>query len=149
MVSLRKNLRIFCFQKTSWLDNLLPSVPVWVSDVTRRFTTLLQRSNAVLRLKSSLQIVQFNDAITYWKRFYTRSVAEKRQIFALTFLCLAEFFKGISIISKIQLVVHYQCCVLIGWATTRPSWNSESIAHSAFGLMGYWLKANSSSRNNC
>ena len=26
---------------------------------------------------------------------------------------------------------------------------SESIAHSAFGLMGYWLKAHSGSRNNC
>ena len=23
------------------------------------------------------------------------------------------------IISKIQLVVYYQCCILIGWATTR------------------------------
>ena len=22
-------------------------------------------------------------------------------------------------VSKIQLVVYYQCCVLIGWATTR------------------------------
>ena len=26
---------------------------------------------------------------------------------------------------------------------------SESIAHSAFGLMGYWLVAHSGSRNNC
>ena len=26
---------------------------------------------------------------------------------------------------------------------------SESIAHSAFGLMGYWLRALSGSRNNC
>ena len=26
---------------------------------------------------------------------------------------------------------------------------SESIAHSAFGLMGYWLRAHSGSRNNC
>ena len=26
---------------------------------------------------------------------------------------------------------------------------SESIAHSAFGLMGYWLKAHSGWRNNC
>ena len=25
----------------------------------------------------------------------------------------------------------------------------ESIAHSAFGLMGYWLRANLGSRNNC
>ena len=25
---------------------------------------------------------------------------------------------GITIVSKIQLVVYYQCCVLIGWATT-------------------------------
>ena len=25
---------------------------------------------------------------------------------------------------------------------------SESIAHSTFGLMGYWLKAHSGSRNN-
>ena len=24
-----------------------------------------------------------------------------------------------EIISKIQLVVYYQCCILIGWATTR------------------------------
>ena len=26
---------------------------------------------------------------------------------------------------------------------------SESIAHYAFGLMGYWLIAHSGSRNNC
>ena len=26
---------------------------------------------------------------------------------------------------------------------------SESIAHSAFSLMGYWLIAHSGSRNNC
>ena len=26
---------------------------------------------------------------------------------------------------------------------------SESIAHSAFGLMGYWLIAHLGSRNNC
>ena len=25
----------------------------------------------------------------------------------------------VNTISKIQLVVYYQCCVLIGWATTR------------------------------
>ena len=30
LVRLQKNLRIFCFQKTLWLDNLLPSVAVWV-----------------------------------------------------------------------------------------------------------------------
>ena len=30
-VPLQKNLRIFCFQKMLWLDNVLPSVPVWVS----------------------------------------------------------------------------------------------------------------------
>ena len=28
-------------------------------------------------------------------------------------------FARIFLISKIQLVVYYQCCVLIGWATTR------------------------------
>ena len=28
-------------------------------------------------------------------------------------------FKGLTIISKIQLVVYYQWCILIGWATTR------------------------------
>ena len=27
--------------------------------------------------------------------------------------------QGITNISKIQLLVHYQCCILIGWATTR------------------------------
>ena len=26
---------------------------------------------------------------------------------------------GLSHFSKIQLVVYYQCCILIGWATTR------------------------------
>ena len=26
---------------------------------------------------------------------------------------------GISAISKIQLVVYHQCCILIGWATSR------------------------------
>ena len=26
---------------------------------------------------------------------------------------------------------------------------SESIAHSAFGLMGYWLRAHEGERNNC
>ena len=31
LVRLEKCLRIFCVQKTLWLDNLLPSVPVWVS----------------------------------------------------------------------------------------------------------------------
>ena len=29
------------------------------------------------------------------------------------------FFNDITDISKIQLVVYHQCCVLIGWATTR------------------------------
>ena len=109
------------------------------------------------------------------------------------------FSHGLDImISKIQLVVYYQCCVLIGWATTRlyviahqwrkapalkpkqwrlncillgkvvwsryfwpTSWiflkkiiprarmGSESIAHSAFSFMDYWLRAHSGSRNNC
>ena len=27
--------------------------------------------------------------------------------------------KKIKDISKIQLVIYYQCCILIGWATTR------------------------------
>ena len=27
--------------------------------------------------------------------------------------------KRLTLISKIQLVVYYQCCVLIGWATAR------------------------------
>ena len=27
-------------------------------------------------------------------------------------------FLQLNIISKIQLVVYYQCCILIGWATT-------------------------------
>ena len=26
---------------------------------------------------------------------------------------------------------------------------SESIAHSAFGLMGYWLRAHEGEKNNC
>ena len=26
---------------------------------------------------------------------------------------------------------------------------SESISHSVFGFMGYWLRAHSGSRNNC
>ena len=33
-----KKLRIFCFQKTLWLDNLLPSIPVWVSALLRAST---------------------------------------------------------------------------------------------------------------
>ena len=33
-----------------------------------------------------------------------------------SFSCPHERLSGIS---KIQLVVYYQCCVLIGWATTR------------------------------
>ena len=28
-------------------------------------------------------------------------------------------WKKIIIISKIQLVVYYQCCILVDWATTR------------------------------
>ena len=32
---------------------------------------------------------------------------------------LQEGCNNIFIISKIQLVVYYQCCILIGWATTR------------------------------
>ena len=32
----------------------------------------------------------------------------------------AEYGQSLSLISKIQLVIYYQCCVLIGWATTRP-----------------------------
>ena len=31
----------------------------------------------------------------------------------------SAFIGYYEIISKIQLVVYYQCCVLIGWATTR------------------------------
>ena len=30
-----------------------------------------------------------------------------------------KHFNKACLISKIQLVVYYQCCVLIGWATTR------------------------------
>ena len=40
----------------------------------------------------------------------------------LVTLCLLtekECCKGLFLISKIQLVVYYQRCVLIGWATTR------------------------------
>ena len=32
---------------------------------------------------------------------------------------LLEFIYSINLISKIQLVVYYQCCILIAWATTR------------------------------
>ena len=31
-----------------------------------------------------------------------------------TWICTRKTY-----ISKIQLVVYYQCCILIGWATTR------------------------------
>ena len=34
----KKKLRIFSFQKTLWLDNLLPSIPVWVSALLRAST---------------------------------------------------------------------------------------------------------------
>ena len=36
--------------------------------------------------------------------------------------------KGISFFSKIQLVVYYQCCVLIGWAATRCICYSPLVA---------------------
>ena len=41
LVRLQKNLRIFFSQKTLWLDNLLPSVPVWVSGLSVRTVTSL------------------------------------------------------------------------------------------------------------
>ena len=42
----------------------------------------------------------------------------KRHMHVKNFLwCL--LFQLVFTISKIQLVVFYQCCVLIGWATTR------------------------------
>ena len=92
---------------------------------------------------------------------------------------------GIIVFSKIGVVVYYQCCVLIGWASEKSRifggkkrlkccfklfcldifdqlvgfyyktiislapMASDSIAHSAFGLMGYWLRAHSGSMNNC
>ena len=31
----------------------------------------------------------------------------------------AQGTRGIIVITKIQLVVYYKCCILIGWATTR------------------------------
>ena len=34
-------------------------------------------------------------------------------------LCLGLAIYGIWAISKIQLVVYYQYCVLIGWASTK------------------------------
>ena len=50
-----------------------------------------------------------------------RKIFEKRQLPdpALSSLPSALRWQGVYKISKIQLVVYYQCCVLIGWATTR------------------------------
>ena len=39
--------------------------------------------------------------------------------------------KQILSFSKIQLVVYYQCCVLIGWATTRLHVIAHYVAKSA------------------
>ena len=38
---------------------------------------------------------------------------------------------GIMAFSKIKLVVYYQCCVLIGWATTRLYLKAPLVAKSA------------------
>ena len=40
--------------------------------------------------------------------------------YELAFLFVIDQPAEITVISKIQLMVYYQCCVLIGWATTRP-----------------------------
>ena len=34
-------------------------------------------------------------------------------------LWVSDVTQDVYIFSKIQLVVYYQCCILIGWATTR------------------------------
>ena len=46
--------------------------------------------------------------------------------------CRVHFFRqpfSVSVISKIQLVGYYRCCVLIGWATTRLYVIAQFIAH--------------------
>ena len=42
---------------------------------------------------------------------------------------------GLSHFSKIQLVVYYQRCILIGWATTRLLCDSPLIEKSAWFLV--------------
>ena len=44
----QKKFRIFCFQKTLWLENLLPSVPVWVSALQSMQKYPGQRASFVL-----------------------------------------------------------------------------------------------------
>lgn len=39
-----KNLRIFCFRKMLWLDDVLPSVPVWVSVLWRNKYTVIEQN---------------------------------------------------------------------------------------------------------
>ena len=36
-----------------------------------------------------------------------------------TSTCQQVKFEGYNLFSNVQLVVYYQCCILIGWATTR------------------------------
>ena len=40
-------------------------------------------------------------------------------IMMMMMVVMKEVMMRLHIISKIQLVVYNQCCVLIGWATTR------------------------------
>ena len=47
------------------------------------------------------------------------SVHRSLEVWCLTSSPYQLLYFRITYISKIQLVVYYQCCVLIGWATTR------------------------------
>ena len=41
------------------------------------------------------------------------------KMMVMMMVVMREVMMRLYIISKIQLAVYYQCCVLIGWATTR------------------------------
>ena len=66
--------------------------------------------------------VPINNKLLYVLQGYYHlwsTIGYKIDVFLISYVIVECYgHVTLSTISKIQLVVHYQCCVLIGWATT-------------------------------
>ena len=66
-----------------------------------------------------LKIIKIQAENQLFSQIQLRRILDILRAFLIKQLLIPLALVGYEIISKIQLVVYYQCCILIGWATTR------------------------------
>ena len=70
-------------------------------------------------IRKNKEILKFSDSVDRDKRRIEIWVLKASKAHLYTIVRKSAYPKGkILFFSEIQLVVYYQCCILIGWATT-------------------------------